>query len=93
MNWDEISGQWSQVKGKAREQWGELTDSDLDRVGGRKDQLLGLLQEKYGYLRGAAERELDDWVSALKPNAPVASGQPTDESAAPAAASVPADHA
>ena len=59
MNWDEISGRWGQMKGRAREQWGELTDSDLDRIGGRKDQLVGLLQEKYGYLRGAAERELD----------------------------------
>ena len=69
MNWDEISGSWNQVKGKVREQWGELTDSDLDRIGGQKDQLVGLLQQKYGHLRGAAERELDAWAASLQPDA------------------------
>jgi len=92
VNWDEISGRWSQVKGKAREQWGELTDSDLDRIGGRKDQLVGLLQEKYGYLRGAAERELDDWMSTLRSSEPVETAQPAGEPEAPAA-SRPADRA
>ena len=72
MNWDEIGGGWTQVKGKVREQWGELTDSDLDRIGGKKDQLVGLLQQRYGHLRGAAERELDEWAAALEsvPSAP-----------------------
>jgi len=92
VNWDEISGGWSQVKGKVREQWGELTDSDLDRIGGRKDQLVGLLQQKYGHLRAAAEHELDEWAAALKPDAPAptasttapAATQPTPASEAPA---------
>jgi len=82
VNWDEISGQWTQMKGKAREQWGELTDSDLDRIGGRKDQLVGLLQEKYGYLRGAAERELDSWIATLTPRASSEPAQPAAESEA-----------
>jgi uncharacterized protein YjbJ (UPF0337 family) len=69
MNWDEISGGWAQIKGKARQQWGELTDNDLDQIGGRKDQLLGLIQEKYGHLREVAERELDEWAAALRPAA------------------------
>ena len=82
MNWDEMSGRWSQLKGQAREQWGELTDSDLDRVGGRKDQLVGLLQEKYGYLRGAAERDLDRWVATLTSPAPSEPAAPPTESEA-----------
>ena len=67
MNWDEISGSWTQIRGKAREQWGELTDSELDQIGGRRDQLVGLLQQKYGHLRAAAERELDAWAGRLEP--------------------------
>ena len=45
MNWDQIEGNWKQVKGKFREQWGKLTDDDLDVVAGKRDQLLGKLQE------------------------------------------------
>ena len=48
MNWDQIEGNWKQVKGKFREKWGKLTDDDLDVVAGKRDQLLGKLQEKYG---------------------------------------------
>ena len=59
MNWDTIKGNWTQFKGKAREQWGELTDDDLDQVAGQKDQLVGKLQAKYGYAREEAERQVD----------------------------------
>lgn len=61
MNWDTIKGQWNQVKGKAKEKWGELTDDELDKIAGQKDQLVGKLQEKYGYAKDRAEREVDDF--------------------------------
>lgn len=55
MNKDEFSGQWKQIRGQARQWWGKLTDDDLERVGGQWEQLVGILQEKYGYTREAAE--------------------------------------
>ena len=62
MNWDIVKGNWLQLKGKAREQWGMLTDDDWDRAAGEKDQLLGRLQERYGWTREQAEREIDAWA-------------------------------
>jgi len=63
MNWDIIKGNWLQLKGKAKEQWGHLTDDDWDRIDGERDQLMGRLQERYGWTREEAEREVDLWVS------------------------------
>ena len=63
MNWDQIEGNWKQVKGKFRETWGKLTDDDLDVVAGKRDQLLGRIQEKYGLKREEAEKELDEHLS------------------------------
>lgn len=63
MNWDTIEGQWKQLKGKAKEKWGELTDDELDEIAGKKDQLVGKLQEKYGYARERAEREAEEFSS------------------------------
>ena len=60
MNWDTIEGNWKQVKGKAREQWGKLTDSDWDQVAGKKDQLVGRIQERYGISKDEAQRQADD---------------------------------
>jgi uncharacterized protein YjbJ (UPF0337 family) len=61
MNWDQIEGQWKQIKGKVREKWGKLTDDDLQTIGGRKDQFIGKLQERYGMSRERAERDLEVW--------------------------------
>ena len=61
MNWDRIEGNWMQFKGKAKEQWGKLTDDDLDVVAGKRDQLTGRIQERYGIAKDAAEREIDEW--------------------------------
>jgi uncharacterized protein YjbJ (UPF0337 family) len=61
MNWDQIKGKWMQYRGKAKEQWGNLTDDDLDRAAGSKDQLVGRIQEKYGIAKEEAERQVDDW--------------------------------
>ena len=61
MNWDVISGQWKQLKGVALQRWGKLTDSDWDRIEGRREQLVGRLQELYGKGKDDAERDVDDW--------------------------------
>ncbi len=61
MNWDQVEGQWKQIKGSMKEKWGKLTDSDWDQVAGKRDQFLGKLQERYGYSREQAERDLSDW--------------------------------
>jgi uncharacterized protein YjbJ (UPF0337 family) len=61
MNWDIVKGQWKQFTGKAKERWGKLTDDDLKTVAGKKDQLVGKLQERYGYEKDRAEKEIDDF--------------------------------
>ena len=61
MNWDQIQGNWKQVTGKAKEQWGKLTDDDLVTVNGRRDQLNGKLQERYGIAKDVAEAQIVDW--------------------------------
>ncbi len=58
MNWDQIEGNWKQFKGQIREKWGKLTDDDLQVIGGKKDKLIGKLQEKYGIAQAEAEEEL-----------------------------------
>jgi uncharacterized protein YjbJ (UPF0337 family) len=63
MNWDTVEGQWKQIKGKVREQWGKLTDDELDVVAGKRDQLAGLIQKKYGIAKDEAERQVDDFAS------------------------------
>ncbi|MCA9809633.1 MAG: CsbD family protein [Candidatus Dadabacteria bacterium] len=63
MNWDRIEGNWKQLTGKAKVQWGKLTDDDLDVISGKRDQLVGKLQERYGYSKEEAEKLADDWSS------------------------------
>jgi uncharacterized protein YjbJ (UPF0337 family) len=65
MNWDTVKGDWKQFKGKVKEKWGKLTDDDLTTVAGRRDQLLGKLQERYGFGKDQAERELDEFTRTL----------------------------
>ena len=59
MNQDIFEGKWKQMRGQAKVWWGKLTDDDLEKVGGKFDQLIGLLQEKYGYTRQQAEEEFN----------------------------------
>ena len=61
MNWDRIEGNWKQVTGKVIERWGKLTNDDLDVVAGRRDQLAGKIQERYGIAKDEAERQLAAW--------------------------------
>ena len=65
MNWDQIEGKWKELKGRARSSWGELTDVELDQVGGRKDELVGRIQQRYGVEREEAERQVNDWAGKL----------------------------
>ncbi|MBC7146290.1 MAG: CsbD family protein [Thioclava marina] len=65
MNWDEIKGNWKELKGKAREKWGELTDDELAQAEGHREQLVGLVQQKYGKTKEAAEKEVDDWFDKV----------------------------
>ena len=65
MNWEQVKGNWNQIKGKAREEWGELTDDDLAEVRGEREQLVGLIQKKYGIAKEEAERQVDQWHSAV----------------------------
>ena len=65
MNWDQIKGNWKQVRGKVKEKWGKLTDDDLTAIAGLRDQLAGKLQERYGYQKDRAERELDEFSRTL----------------------------
>jgi uncharacterized protein YjbJ (UPF0337 family) len=57
MNNDILEGKWKQMRGQVKGWWGKLTDDDLDKVSGKYDTLIGLLQEKYGYTRQQAEEE------------------------------------
>jgi uncharacterized protein YjbJ (UPF0337 family) len=66
MNWDEIKGSWREQKGRLKEKWGELTDDDLDRIEGKRDQLLGILQQRYGKTRDAAEREVREFEDTMR---------------------------
>ena len=61
MNKDEVGGNWKQVKGKVKEQWGKLTDDDMTVIEGKRDQLVGKIQERYGYAKEQAEKEVDSW--------------------------------
>jgi uncharacterized protein YjbJ (UPF0337 family) len=63
MNWDRIEGNWKQVTGKAKMQWGKLTDDDLDVIAGRRDVLSGKIQERYGIAKDEAEKQLSAWES------------------------------
>ncbi len=65
MNWDQVEGKWKQMKGSVRERWGKWTDDDLDAIAGRREQFLGKLQERYGFSREQAERDLDEWRATL----------------------------
>ncbi len=66
MNWDQVEGKWKQYKGKMKEKWGKLTDDDLDVINGRRQLLVGKIQEYYGTSREITEKEADEFVKTLK---------------------------
>jgi uncharacterized protein YjbJ (UPF0337 family) len=65
MNWDIIEGKWKQFTGAAKENWGKLTDDDLDQAAGKRDVLVGKIQEKYGVARDEAEKQVDAWSAKM----------------------------
>lgn len=69
MNWDRVEGNWKQIRGKVKEQWGRLTDDDLDIVAGKRDQLVGRLQESYGISKDEAASQVDRWVTTYRDDA------------------------
>jgi uncharacterized protein YjbJ (UPF0337 family) len=69
MNEDILKGQWNQLKGQLRKQWGRLTDDDIDQIKGQRDILLGKLQEYYGKDREQNERELERWLEGYREGA------------------------
>ena len=66
MNWDRVEGNWKQFTGQARQKWGKLTDNDLQMAAGRRDELVGLIQERYGIAKDEAEQQANEWAKALK---------------------------
>jgi len=65
MNWDTIEGQWKQFKGRAKQAWSKLTDDDLANLNGKREELAGKIQERYGIKKQEAERQIDDWIAQL----------------------------
>ncbi len=63
MNWDRIEGNWKEFRGKVQQQWGKLTDDDLDLIEGRRDELEGLIQKRYGYAKDQSRAEIDGWLN------------------------------
>jgi uncharacterized protein YjbJ (UPF0337 family) len=66
MNWDQIEGKWKQYKGQVKEKWGRLTDDDLDVINGKREQLVGSIQERYGVGRQVVEKQVNEFLKALK---------------------------
>jgi uncharacterized protein YjbJ (UPF0337 family) len=65
MNWDYVKGNWKQMTGKLKQKWGKLTDDDLTVVAGKRDELLGKIQERYGVGKDEAEKQLDEFTHSL----------------------------
>jgi uncharacterized protein YjbJ (UPF0337 family) len=63
MNADILKGQWKEIKGEVKQKWGKLTDDDLTQIEGKEEQLLGLLQKRYGYAKEKAEEEYKEFIS------------------------------
>ena len=61
MNWDIVEGNWKQLKGSVREQWGKLTNDELDQAEGNREKLVGLIQEKYGKTKADVEQAVDNF--------------------------------
>ena len=65
MDWDRVQGNWKQFSGKAKEKWSELTDDDLGALDGRREQLEGKIQERYGYGKDQVRKDIDDWLKTV----------------------------
>jgi uncharacterized protein YjbJ (UPF0337 family) len=92
MNWTQIEGQWNELTGQVRSQWAKLTNDDLENIAGKKDQLLGKLQQRYGLMKADAEAQVEKWLAKIHPARGDESGsaadasKPAEDSTKPAAA-------
>jgi len=66
-NRDVLAGKWMQIRGQVKQTWGKLTDNDLDRISGHFDELVGLVQQRYGYARDKAEKEVTQFIEKINP--------------------------
>ena len=66
MNWDQIKGEWKDIRGKARANWGKLTDDDLAHIRGNREQLEAAIQKRYGLAKEQARQQVDEWTQKLK---------------------------
>ena len=64
MDWNRVEGNWKQLKGRAKQEWGKLTDDDITAANGRRDELAGKVQERYGIAKDAARKQVDDWAKS-----------------------------
>ena len=65
MNWDRVEGNWKEFKGQVQQKWGKLTNDDLDVIEGKRTQLSGRLQHRYGVAKDEAERQIDSWLKRV----------------------------
>ena len=65
MNWDQIAGDWKQYKGKILSTWGKPTDDDVETINGKRTELLGLIQTRYGRAKEQADQEIDQWIKKI----------------------------
>lgn len=65
MNWDRVQGNWKQLTGRVKEQWGKLTEDDITVINGKQDQLVGRIQERYGVAKDEAQRQVDSWINRM----------------------------
>jgi uncharacterized protein YjbJ (UPF0337 family) len=66
MNWDQLQGKWKQMKGSVKQQWGKLTDDDLDYMSGSRERFVGRLQERYGIAKEEAQKRVDAWLETRR---------------------------
>ena len=66
MNWDQVKGNWKQFKGQVKQKWGKLTDDDLDVIDGKREELAGKIQARYGCAKEKAEKEVDEFCHSCK---------------------------
>ena len=65
MNWEQIQGNWKQMTGKARETWGKITDDEMAKIAGKRDQLIGMIQTKYGVAKEEAEDQVRKFTEKM----------------------------
>lgn len=68
MNWDQVQGNWKELKGRVKEKWGNVTDDDVNVIAGKRDQLAGVLQKRYGFAKEQAEKQIDEFCNQCQPS-------------------------